>query len=108
MDREVEVGDGTRLLVRGMEDDGRVVNVDVEIVEATGARWVATVLTLAEISRLMRSYRESGECLSGRYSRVPDLMILDTPTFESLTEVVEDLLASGAHASEFAAVHDEG
>jgi hypothetical protein len=78
MDREVEVGDGTRLLVRGMEDDGRVVNVDVEIVEATGARWVATVLTLAEISRLMRSYRESGECLSGRYSRVPDLMILDT------------------------------
>lgn len=108
MDREVEVGNGARLVVRGIEEDGRVVNVDVELIEASGARWAATVLTLAEIGRLMRSYRDTGECLSGRYFRVPDLLILDTPTFESLTEVVEDLLRTGTYVFEFSALDDEG
>ncbi len=108
MDREVEVGKGARLVVRGIEGDGSVVNVDVELVEASGARWAATVLTLAEIARLMRSYRDTGECMSGRYFRVSDLMILDTPTFQSLTEVVEGLLRSGDYVLEFSALDDEG
>ena len=108
MDREVEVGDGARLVVRGLEDDGGVVSVDVELIEESGARWAATVLTLAEIGRLMRSYRDTGECLFGRYFRIRDLLILGTPTFESLAEVVEDLLRTGDYAFEFSPLDDEG
>jgi hypothetical protein len=108
MDREVEVGHGARLVARGIEDDGRVDNADIELIEESGARWSATVLTLTEIGRLMRSYRETGECLSGSYFRVPDLLILDTPTFESLTDVVKGLVHDGAYPSELSPLDDEG
>lgn len=108
MDREVEVGGRARLVVRGMEDDGTVENVDIELIEESGARWSATVLSLAEIGRLMSSYRETGECLSGSYFRVPDLLILATPTFESLAEVVEGLLREGTYHFELSPLDDEG
>lgn len=108
MDSEVEVGNGARLFVRGIDDDGTVDNVDIELVEQSGARWSATVLTLSEIGRLMRSYRETGECLSGRYFRVADLLILATPTLEALTEVVEGLLRDGTYQFELSLLDDEG
>jgi hypothetical protein len=107
MDREVKVGSGARLVVRGLEDDGTVRNVDIELVEESGARWSATVLTLGEIDRLMTSYHETGECLSGSYFRVPDLLILNRPTFESLIEVVEGLLRDGTYPFEFSPLDDE-
>lgn len=60
MDLEVEVGKDFKLIVRGAEDDSSITNVDVELVDAYGARWSPTVLTTPEIQRLMRLYRESG------------------------------------------------
>ena len=50
--------------MRGLNGDGSVDNVDIELVDETGIRRSATVLTLAEIDRLMRSYRDTGECQS--------------------------------------------
>ncbi|MGW2095248.1 hypothetical protein [Promicromonospora sukumoe] len=50
-----------------MDDDGSVVNADVELTVSDGTRWAATVLTLGEVARLMDSYQESGECQSGAY-----------------------------------------
>jgi hypothetical protein len=77
MDREIDVAEGFKLLVRGLEDDGSIASVDVELIDAYGARWSATVLTVPEIQRLMRLYRGTGECMQGAYFRVADLLILD-------------------------------
>ena len=106
MNREVEVGDGFKLIVRGLEDDNSIANVDVELIDAYGARWSATVLTIAEIQRLMRLYRESGECMGGAYFRVADLLVLDEPSLASLVAVVEDLVRTGTHRFELAAIED--
>jgi hypothetical protein len=46
---------------------GRLCNVDVELRLADGSRWSATVFTLAEVDRVMRSWEASGEALGGRY-----------------------------------------
>lgn len=106
MDREISLADGFKLLVRGLDEDGSVSNVDIELVDAYGARWSATVLTIAEIQRLMRRYRDSGECLSGAFFRVPDLLILDEPTLGSLVAVIEDFVRTETHRFELAAIEE--
>ena len=106
MDREISLADGFKLLVRGLDEDGSVSNVDIELVDAYGARWSATVLTIAEIQRLMRRYRDSGECLSGAFFRVPDLLILDEPTLGSLVAVIEDFVRTETHRFERAAIEE--
>ncbi|MFI2485880.1 hypothetical protein ACH47X_03170 [Promicromonospora kroppenstedtii] len=69
MDREIDLGEGARIVVRGMDDGGSVVNADVELTVSDGSRGAATVLTLGEIARLMDTYRESGDCQSGAFFR---------------------------------------
>lgn len=61
MDREVEVEGRARLVVRGVADDGTVESVDIKLIKESGARWSATVLTLAEVGRLMSRHRRTGE-----------------------------------------------
>src|SRR4051794_95519 len=106
MAREIDFGGGTRLIVRGIEGDGSVSNVDVELIDAHGARWSATVLTVGEIQRLMRLYRSTGECSGGAYFRVPDLLILDEPTLTALVSVIEELVRSETHRFELAPLED--
>jgi hypothetical protein len=65
MNISADLGSGGRLTVRGVDDDGIVTNADVELVDAEGLRWSATVMTQPEIGRLMETWRSSGECQSG-------------------------------------------
>jgi len=106
MDREVEVGGGARLVVRGIETDGAVVNADVELIDRDGQRWSATVLTVDEISRIIVRHRETGECLGGAYFRVPDLLILSDSSWASLVAIVEELLRTGEYRFEFSPLED--
>ncbi|MFE7508434.1 hypothetical protein [Promicromonospora sp. NPDC057488] len=100
MDREISLGGGARIVVRGMDGDGSVVNADVELIASDGTRWAATVLTLGEIARLMDAYRESGECRSGAFFRVPDLLILGTGTVDALVDVFRELVRTGEYRDE--------
>jgi hypothetical protein len=106
MDREIDVGAGARLIVRGVADDGSVANVDVELIDLHGARWSATVLTVGEIQRLMRLYRSTGECRGGAYFRVADLLILDEPSLTALVSVIEELVRTGTHRFELAPLEE--
>lgn len=106
MNSEIDVAGGFKLLVRGLEEDGSVVNVDVELIDADGARWSATVLTLPEIQRLMLRYRDTGECLGGAYFRVADLLILDEPSLASLVAVIEDLVRTETHRLELTPIKE--
>lgn len=100
MDREISLGEGARIVVRGMDDDDSVVNADVELIASDGTRWAATVLTLGEIARLIDANRESGECQSGAFFRVPDLLILSTGTVDALVDVFRELVRTGEYRAE--------
>ena len=80
MDFTSDLGLGGTLAVHGADSDGAVTNADIELTDADGKRWSATVLTMAEIDRLMGTWQHSGECQGGVYFRVPDLLIVATPS----------------------------
>ncbi|MYS80036.1 hypothetical protein [Embleya scabrispora] len=77
------------------EDLGSVCNVDVEVRLMDGSRWSATVFTLAEVDRLMKSWAASGEALDGRYFWCSDGLIVRDPGIESMSGVIAGLLDSG-------------
>lgn len=70
-------------------------NVDVEVRLPDGSRWSATVFTLAEVDRLMKSWAGSGEALGGRYFWCSDGLIVRAPGIESMSGVIAGLLDSG-------------
>ncbi len=70
-------------------------NVDVEVRLMDGSRWSATVFTLAEVDRLMKSWAASGEALDGRYFWCSDGLIVRDPGIESMSGVIAGLLDSG-------------
>jgi hypothetical protein len=80
MDPVFDLEGGARLTVRP-GDDGSMKNADLELVDSTGARWTATVLTLNEIDRLMTSYEAAGDCMSGAFFACPDLLMSESQPF---------------------------
>lgn len=77
------------------EDLGSVCNVDVEVRPADGSRWSATMFTLAEVDRLMKTWAGSGEALDGRYFRCSDGLIVRDPGIENMSGVIAGLIDSG-------------
>jgi hypothetical protein len=96
----VDLDSGGRLIIHGAYDDGAVTNADVELVDAQGNRWSATVLTLPEVGRIMETWQASGGCQSGAYLRVPDLVIVRDPNPEAVVQVFAELHRTGEHRTE--------
>ena len=107
MDISVDLDSGGHLAIFGVDDDGTVTNADVELNDVDGQRWSATVLTQHEIGRLMDVWRLSGECQSGAYFRVPDLVIVRDPSRESVTAMFDELHRTGDHRNEMTLLHEE-
>jgi hypothetical protein len=83
----------------GAEDDPRQVeNVDAEVVLSNGSRWSATFLSVAEISRIMKRWEATGECLDGAYLRIPDLIVVRQGGLEGMVAVLDSILATGGPA----------
>jgi hypothetical protein len=92
----IELGGGVAVFLLGAEDDPETVeNVDVEVTDAGGDRWSATVMTQAEIGRIMDRWAASGEGLGGRYFQCDDLLIVSRPGLPNMTDILGHLLASG-------------
>jgi hypothetical protein len=88
--------DAEVIFMLGAEDDEATVDIaDAIIVLADGSRWSITFLTLDAIARIMERWRQSGECKSGAYFRVPDLVISSEPGLENMMLAVEDLIEQG-------------
>lgn len=98
---------GGSLTLRGADDDGTASNADVELTDTYGERWSATVMTLAEVARLMGTWEATGECQSGAYFRVPDLVIVRDPRREAVVEVFAELHRTGDHRHEMSRLLDE-
>lgn len=70
-------------------------NVDIEVALADGRRLGATLFTLANIGKLMRSYEASGECDHGSYFWCKDLVVVRDLSVPSIEELVRSLLRTG-------------
>lgn len=72
-----------------------VANVDVEVRLTDGSRWSATIVTLAEVDRLMSAWAHTGEALNGSYFRCFDGLIVRRPGIHDMTEVLVGLHREG-------------
>ncbi|MEU6527272.1 hypothetical protein ABZ892_31700 [Streptomyces sp. NPDC046924] len=77
------------------EDPAAVCNVDVEVRLTEGSRWSATVLTVAEVHRLMEKGSKTGEDLDGRYFWCLDSLIVRDPGIDNMIQVITGLLDNG-------------
>jgi hypothetical protein len=84
-----------------------VCNVDVEVRLAEGARWSATVLTIAEVQRLIDKGSRTGEDLGGRYFWCPDSLIVRAPGIDTMPQVIRSLLDNGDFEQVFQRLDDE-
>lgn len=76
------------------QDPDTACNVDVEIVLPDGSRWAATLITIAEIRRLMTTWRDRdrGPAFGGRYFWCPDALIVREPGVANMAGVIAMLL----------------
>ncbi|WP_042422468.1 hypothetical protein [Streptacidiphilus anmyonensis] len=85
-----------------------VCNVDVEVrLTEDGSRWSATVLTFAEVERIMESWARTGEAQGGRYFRCSDGLIVRDPGVDNMTQVLAGLLDDGDFTQVLQRLDDE-
>lgn len=78
-------------IVLGGEDPNTVENTDGFVDLDDGTTRTFTVLTVAEVDRLMKKWEQSGESLSGAHLRVPDLIVLRAGGVASIIAALDDL-----------------
>ncbi|GGY61615.1 hypothetical protein GCM10010326_65560 [Streptomyces xanthochromogenes] len=74
------------------EELDSVCNVEVLVKLKDGSRWSATVFTLAEVERPMKTWAGSGEALEGRYFWASDGLIVRDPGIDSMADVIAGLI----------------
>ncbi|MFJ8689861.1 hypothetical protein [Micromonospora wenchangensis] len=89
----VQLKGAVAVFMFGADDDaGTVENMDVEVTLDDGSRWVATLLTLDEIRRLMGRWKTTGECLDGSYFQCADLVIVERGGIDAATGLLSRLV----------------
>ncbi|MBC6450431.1 hypothetical protein [Actinokineospora xionganensis] len=85
-----------RFLPGAGEDPDHVDNADVEVrLSKDGSWYSATILTLAEVDRVMKRWEDTGEALGGRYFHVSDGLIVREPGIENMFQVLAGMHRSG-------------
>lgn len=93
---EVQLAGAVATFMLGADDDAAVVeNVDVEVALDDGSRWAATLMTLAEIGRIMNRWRETGECLDGSYFHCADLVVIERGGVEAAAGLLSRFVTTG-------------
>jgi len=89
--------DGYRVrFLLGADDDVRTVDdVDVYVDLDDGSTWVATVMTLDAIARVMDRWSRTGEELGGSYFQCPDLVVTREAGVAAITALVDGLRGEG-------------
>ncbi|MET7379863.1 hypothetical protein ABZT08_13710 [Streptomyces sp. NPDC005526] len=82
-------------------------DVDMWVIFDSGERWSGTIYTLGNVRRTMDGWRQTGECLGGRYFFVREGLIVRGRGIPGMVDVVDDLVRSGDYRSVFHAVGPE-
>jgi hypothetical protein len=69
-------------------------NIDVVAHADDGRSYCVTFFTSTNIASLMDRYKETGECLSGRYFWAADMIIVNELTWHEIARVLNDLAES--------------
>jgi hypothetical protein len=70
-------------------------DVDMWVIFDSGERWWGTICTLDRVRGAMDRWRQTGECLGGRYFYVPDGLIVRDRGLPGMVDAVDDLVRSG-------------
>jgi hypothetical protein len=70
-------------------------NTDVIVEFKSGTRWVASLFTYSNISKLVEKNRSTGECLDGKYYWSSDMVLIDEISRERIEEVINHLICEG-------------
>ncbi|MEU1079999.1 hypothetical protein ABZ368_07095 [Streptomyces sp. NPDC005908] len=82
-------------------------DVDMWVIFDSGERWSGTIYTLDNVRHTMDRWRQTGECLDGRYFHVWDGLIVRDRGIPEMVDVVDDLVRSGDFRSVFRDVGPE-
>jgi hypothetical protein len=82
-------------------------NSDVIVTAANGTRWFATFFSYANISSLVEKFKQSGECLSGKYFWATDMLLVDEVSRHRIEEVVHHLVKGGEFEQIFKQVESD-
>lgn len=88
-------------------DLDEVDDVDMWVIFENGDRWSGTMYTLDVVHRDMDRWRQTGECLDGRYHAVWDGLIVRDKGIPGMIEVVDELVRNGDYMSVFRDVGPE-
>lgn len=81
-------------------------NVDVEV-QLSGERYSATFATLKNLENILAGYRETGECLSGKYFWCSGLILIEDLSPPTIRDSVEHLIAIGEFSKAFEGPHND-
>ena len=96
----VQLNQAEAMFFLGAQDDPETVeNVDIEVILTDGSRWSATLMTLAEIARIMMRWKATGENLSGTYFQCQDLIIVEQAGVTAAIDLLNGLVDSGEFRS---------
>lgn len=84
-----------RFLVDPDVGEDSVANVDVFVDLSDGTSWALTILTVAEVGRLLAAWKETGEVAGGSYFWVVDQLIVPEPGLPAMTAAIRELVRSG-------------
>ena len=69
-------------------------NEDVEVKLKDGRTLSLTVFTIKNIISLMSGYRDSGECMGGKYFYCKDMLIVEKFDRENIKEYITNIIES--------------
>lgn len=67
-------------------------DTDVILTWENGERWVGSFITYKHIQTITEKFKRTGECLSGSYFWMSDMILIDIATRDRIKEVIDDLL----------------
>jgi hypothetical protein len=76
-------------------------NVDVSIRLWGGDIFYATLFTLKNIESIMQRYKDTGECLSGRYLWSKNMIIVESLDAKTIHAVIHDMVMNGEYLHAF-------
>jgi hypothetical protein len=83
------------------------ISTNVIVEWENGDRWVASFITYKHIQTIREKFKTTGECLSGKYFWMSDMILIEDINRPLLQQVIDDLIKSGEFACVFTRIPKE-
>ncbi len=76
-------------------------NTDVIVTWDDGSRWLASFISYQNVQTLTEKNKKTGECLSGAYFWMSDMILIDEVSRHRIEDIIHDLIRVGYFESAF-------